>query len=340
MLYVGLDAHQSLYVGAILDSEGTSVKRFRVRGSVGDLQSRLRRLVADQPFELCFEASCDYGHLYDALSPLAKRVVVAHPAKLRLIWADRRKNDRGDAEKLAKLLFAGLVPPVYVPTVDTRSWRRLIEQRKKLVQKRTRTKTALRALLRGCGVEGQPKGSRLWSVNGLAWLEQVALPTENDEFQRTMRVLELRHFDLQIQQVTQRLDKQGQSHPGVRLLRTIPGVGPRTAEAVVAYIDRPDRFRRIKQIGAYFGLVPSQDQSGAKNRLGHITREGPATVRGLLVEAAWWGVKRDGRLRAYYERRIKKNGEGKKIAIVATAHYLARVMLSMLKSGEPWRALA
>ena len=123
-------------------------------------------------------------------------------------------------------------------------------------------------------------------------------------------------------------------------MRTIPGVGPRTSEAVMAYIDRPHRFRRNNQIGAYFGLVPCQDQSAGRNRLGHITREGPATVRALLVEAAWWGVRHDPTLKAYFEKRCGKNGARKKIAIVATAHYLARVMLAMLKSGEVWRPAA
>ncbi len=88
------------------------------------------------------------------------------------------------------------------------------------------------------------------------------------------------------------LDARARTHPGVHLLRTIPGVGPRTAEAVMAYIDDPDRFARSKQVGAYFGLVPSQDRSANVSRLGHITREGPSTVRKLLTEAAWQGIRR------------------------------------------------
>ena len=118
------------------------------------------------------------------------------------------------------------------------------------------------------------------------------------------------------------------------LLRTIPGVGPRTAEAVMAYIDQPKRFGRLKQVGSYFGLIPSQDQSYPINRLGHITREGPATARKLLTEAAWQGIQRSPEIRAYYERLRREDPKRRKIALVATAHWLLRVMLSMLRSGE------
>ncbi len=120
-------------------------------------------------------------------------------------------------------------------------------------------------------------------------------------------------------------------------MQTIPGVGPRTAEAVVAYVDDPRRFTRNKRIGSYFGLIPSQDESGGVNRLGHISRQGPATVRKLLTEAAWQGIRHSTHIRSIFERAQHNDSGRKKIALVATAHYLVRVMLSMLLSGESWR---
>ena len=113
-------------------------------------------------------------------------------------------------------------------------------------------------------------------------------------------------------------------------------MGPRTAEAVVAFIDDPQRFRSNKQIGSYFGLIPCQDQSGDANRLGHITREGPALVRKLLTEATWQGIRRSPTIRGYYERIQHGKPERRKTALIATAHYLVRVMLALLQTGEPW----
>ena len=147
-------------------------------------------------------------------------------------------------------------------------------------------------------------------------------------------------FSQQIQRVERQLEEFSRSNPAVHLLLSIPGVGLRTAEAVVAYLDDPKRFRRNKSVGSYFGLVPSQDQSGSCNRLGHITREGPATVRRLLAEAAWQGVRRSPTIRGYFQRIQQGAKDRRKIALVATAHYLARVMLAMLRRGEAWKETA
>jgi transposase len=132
------------------------------------------------------------------------------------------------------------------------------------------------------------------------------------------------------------LNQQAKHSPAVLLLRSIPGVGIRTAEAVAAFIDDPDRFRDAKAIGRYFELVPSQDRSGDRNRLGHITREGPAVVRQLIAEASWQALRRSPTVRAYFERVRRGDPQRKKIALVTTAHYLVRVMWALLKRRTDW----
>jgi len=335
MYYVGLDVHYRSSTICILNGNGKVVKQGKVPGHYIGVLGVLSGLKG--PFAICYEASCGYGALHDRLRGLAKRVVVAHAGQLRLIFKSKRKNDRVDAKKLATLLFLDQVPQVYVPSVDVRSWRSLIEFRHRLIAKRTRIKNALRSVLRGHGIV-QPERHRLWTQKGRAWLGEVALPTEDAALQRDLLLDELLFLEGQVKRVERRLNAICKQHPGVILLRTIPGVGPRTAEAVVAYIDDAKRFGSSKKIGAYFGLVPCQDQSAAADRLGHITREGPATVRKVLVEATWQGIRRSKQIRAYFER-IQRGDpkKRKKIALVATAHYLVRVMLAMLASGESWR---
>jgi transposase len=105
---------------------------------------------------------------------------------------------------------------------------------------------------------------------------------------------------------------------------------------VVAFLDDPERFPNAKAVGRYFGLTPCQDQSGERNRLGHITREGPPVVRQLLAEATWQAPRRSPTVRAYFERARRDDPQRKKIALVATAHYLVRVMWAMLKHGTLW----
>ncbi len=99
----------------------------------------------------------------------------------------------------------------------------------------------------------------------------------------------------------------------------------------------PDRFRHAKAVGRYFGLVPCQGQSGDKNRMGHITREGPPVVRQLIAGAAWQACRRSPTVRRYFERVQRGEPQRKKIAVVATAHYLVRVMRAMLKRGTDWQ---
>lgn len=334
MWYVGLDYHQRSSMVHILDENGKKVKEVKVKGTWQEVIGVLKGL--NHPFAICYEASCGYGHLYDQVIRIAKRVVVAHPGQLRLIFRCKKKNDRVDAKKLATLLFLDQVPAVHVPSVLVRSWRGFIQFRNRLIAKRTRVKNGLRSLMRGHGVV-LPAGKRLWTRKGLAMLREAEFPTGESLVQRDMLLEELEHLDGQIRRVTRELDGMGRRHPGVWLLRTIPGVGPRTAEAMVAYIDEARRFGRTKCVGSYFGLVPCQDATGPANRLGHITREGPAVVRKLVIEAAWQGLRRSGQIRAFFERVQGKDPDRRKIALVATAHYLVRVMLAMLKTGEVWR---
>ncbi|HTC23603.1 MAG TPA: IS110 family transposase [Gemmatimonadales bacterium] len=331
MWYVGLDIHQRRSSICILSERGERLRTETVVGPWSKLLGRLRAF--EEPFAVCFEASLGYGHLYEQLSAIARRVAVAHPGHLRLIFRSKRKNDRVDAEKLAKLLYLDEVPTVHVPTLDVRSWRSLVEHRQRIVAERTRCKNSLRALLRAHGI-AQPKG--LWSGRGLAWLRSVELTTDADRLRRDLTLEALAHGTERLRTIESHLGRIGASHPGVALLMTIPGVGACTASAVVAYIDDPRRFPHNRAVGRYFGVVPTQDASGAVNRLGHISREGPSTVRLLITEAAWHAARRSPTVKAYFRRVLHGDPGRRKIALVATGHYLLRVMHAMLRDGTPW----
>ena len=332
MWYVGLDVHSRSWTYVVLDEGGNKLRTRSGRGRWTKLLRELKEI--KHPFAICFEASTGYGWLYDRLAKMARRVVVAHPGRLRLIFATKRKNDRIDANKLAMLLKLDAVPMAYVPGLEVRAWRRFIEHRHAMVAERTRVKNRIRALLRSQHAQA-PKG--LWSRRGLAWLGALEFADEMDAVQRDLLMNELESLEERIARAEAMLNKVGREDAGVQLLMTIPGVGPRTAEAVMAYVADPARFARSSQMASYFGLVPSQHQSGGTNRLGRITREGPRTVRKLLVEAAWQAIRRSPKMGAFYERICRGDTDRRKIAVVATAHYLVRIMHGMLSTGEVWR---
>lgn len=334
MLTVGIDAHDRLYVMCILDEQGTVVKEHTVKGGPGDVAEFLRAL--GRPLRVCYEASLGYGTLHDALASVAERVVVAHPAHLRMIFKAKVKNDRIDAHKIAKLLLLDQVPEVHVPDRHVREWRVLIEHRRKLVDKRTAAKNAFRSILRGEAIKA-PKGHKLWTKAGMQWARSLEFASPLTALRRDQLLDEIEAHDRALARVVKVLDALGAAHPGVQLLRTIPGVGPRTAEAVVAYIDKPERFRNGAQVASYFGLVPSLDQSGRSVRYGRITKGGPATARKLLVEASWQVIRHNPSMKKFYERVKAGKKERTGRALVAVARRLVETMAAMLKSGEVWR---
>jgi len=332
MFSVGLDIHDQRIAICVLSENGQVARRAQVRTI--DEMMRILEALPDR-FAVCYEASCGYGHYHDTLSPIAARVTVAHPGHLRLIFRSRDKNDRKDAERLAKLLYLGEAPAVHVPAGEVRTWRELITCRSRVVAKRTRAKNSLRTPLRCAGVV-PPGRPALWTKKGLEWLRRLELPTESQRLRRDLLLEEIEALTRQAERIEGHLNQQAKHSPAVLRLRSVPGVGVRTAEAVAAFIDDPHRFRDAKAVGAYFGMVPSQDQSGDRNRLGHITREGPAVVRQLVAEATWQAVRRSPTVRAYFERVRRDDPQRKKIAPVATAHYLVRVMWALLKRGTTW----
>jgi transposase len=183
--------------------------------------------------EVCSEASCGYGHFYDLLKPLATRVLVAHPGQLRLLFRSKNKNDRNDAERLAKLLYLGEAPAVPVPSLEVRTWRELSNCRSQVIAKRTRAKNTVRALLGSAGMTPATLPG-LWTKKGLAWLRQLELPTASQQLRRDLLIEEIEGLVRQGRRVEQHLTRQAEQTPAVTQLRSIPGVGIRTAEA------RPD----------------------------------------------------------------------------------------------------
>jgi transposase len=333
MFHVGLDVHLKYTTVCILDDNGKVFQRHTAR-CIGEVVDLLKALPG--PFQVCYEASTGYGFVFEALHPVAQHIAVAHPGLLRLIYRSKKKNDRADAHKLAKLLYIDEVPTVHVPPADTRAWRELITFRRKLVEKRTRAKNGIRGLLRSLGIKAPP-AAKLWTKKGVRWLSELTLDNTMHALKRDLLIEEVQSLSEKLRRVEKELERYAEKSMAVQILRTIPGVGIRTAEAVAAFIDDPHRFSNSKRLGSYFGLVPMQDQSGNMNRLGHITREGSATVRHLLTEAVWQSVRRSPTVRAYLQRIMRDDPDRRKVAIVATAHYLVRVMWSMLKHNTMWK---
>ena len=159
------------------------------------------------------------------------------------------------------------------------------------------------------------------------------------ELWRGELALELRELeDLMtlVEEAEERLDALGADDERVKLLRTIPGVGPRTAEVVVAYLDDAQRFETAGQVSAYAGLVPRQFQSGETDRRGRISRRGPSLLRKALVEAGWLLLRYNAWAARLVERISRGQKTRRKQALVAPARKLLVRCWAMLRHGTPW----
>lgn len=231
---------------------------------------------------------------------------------------------------------------VHVPASEMRQWRALITYRQHLVQRRTKIKNHIRDLLLR---EGQllPRYRSAWTQAGIAALEGMVKPLSAvslGELWRGELGVELAQFkavQAQLAEVVTKLDELGAANHGVQLLRTIGGVGPRLAEAVVTMFDDPHRFRTAGQVSSYIGMVPKQFDSGETQRAGRITRHGHRLVRSLLVEIAWTALRHNPWARACFQRISGGKQSRRKIAVVAVGRKLLVRCWAMLRTQTPWR---
>ena len=160
----------------------------------------------------------------------------------------KRKTDRDDALKLAQMTDRGDIPPVYMPSPQQRQRRRLVHHRRTLVGRRTQVKNQIRSIHSQQGLS-LPKGTKCWTKLGIAQIEEESRPLEScsiDQLWRgrlSVELEQLKSLNTLIEQMDKKLDAVAQTDERVRLLQTVPGVGPRLAETVVVHLDDPHRSR-------------------------------------------------------------------------------------------------
>jgi transposase len=182
--------------------------------------------------------------------------------------------------------------------------------------------------------EGLRRKEALWRPAGRAELEAIALAPWATRRRRDLLDL-LDQLTPKIQRLTQALEEEVEKRPVTRLLRTHAGVGPLTALAYELVIGTPERFHCGKQIASYVGLVPEEKSSGDRRRLGHISKQGNALLRFLLVEAAQVTVRSQPQWRSQFLHLALRRG--RKIAKVAMASKLAVHLYWMWRQGLDYR---
>ena len=331
--YVALDIHKHYCVVAGVDREGRVLLQ-PVRVEHADLEEWLKKklLSSDQ---VVIESTTNAWHVYDLLAPLAERVVVANPIKVKQIATARVKTDVRDTLILARLLAANLVPDVWVPPMHVRQMRQLLSQRRQLVETHTQILNRMHSVAHRHHLKHE-RGKR-FNEKTIGWQKDERL-SKMEQFQLSLEMENKVYIEKQIERISKEVRKLCHQKPwadDMTYLMQLPGSGVITAMTVLAAIGEIERFETSKHLASYSGLTPGLEQSGTKNRGKGITKEGRRELRWALVEAAQMAVKSDPLLKMKFQTLQKRMHRNQ--AIVAIARHLLELVWYVLTRHQPYR---
>jgi transposase len=342
--YVGLDVHQMTISAAVLDAEGKLVMQSIVATHASGILDFIHGWRGT--LHLTFEEGTHSAWLYDLLARRVARVVVCDPRQNALLQAGN-KSDRIDAHKLAELLRAGLLSPVYHGESSTVTLKHLGRSYAALTEDPTRVMGRLKALYRSQAISSAGKkayGQR----HGTEWLVKL---TQAGMHRRAERLYqELDALQSLRREARRELILESPQHDAVKLLCTVPFPGPIRAAVLLGRVQTPHRFRTKRQFWAYCGLA-LETRSSADYHFQHgqlVRAQKPVFIRGLNLNhnhdlknlfksAATTASARQGPFQLFYQGLLTK-GMQPTMARLTLARKIAAIALRVWKKGEPFDA--
>jgi transposase len=339
VFFAGVDAHSRYVVVTVIDRMGQRVLA-PTRVPNREAATRLLVLLAPyRPLDAVVETSSAWPWLHEVLSAAGIRFVLAHARRLRAIAEANYKRDDIDADLLARMRRAGLIPAVYCSSAEQREWATLLRHRVVLVQQRTAAANRIHAQLHLCGL-AVARG-HLLTRGGREWLRTTArarLSVEQWALVRSQLQL-IRGLTRFIRAIERRIATVAAAIPAAALLQTIPGIGPQRALLLCAEALPIRRFPTPGHLASYAGLVPRSSPSGERGvRHGPIPAGANRWLRGALVRAVVSHVRAapERWLSQYYV--AQKPRIGWPVARVAAARKLTRAIHAMLRTTTPWQS--
>lgn len=331
-LTVGLDLSDRYSTMCVIDRPGEVVERSRITTTEAALR---RRFSSMERARVVMEVGPHSPWVSRLLKEQGHDVIAANPRKLRLIYENPSKDDRVDAEYLARVgrLDPELLAPVRHREADTQADLAVLRARQRLVEQRTALVNHVRGAVKGLGGR-LPSCSTPSFPNKVSEHIPEALRPALGPVLEMIRLLnrEIRRYDRQIDRLCE------EKYPETKLLRQPTGVGPITSLCYVLVIEDPDRFQKSRSVGPYVGLVPGKDQSGESDPDRGITKAGDKLLRTSLVKSAQYILGPFGPdcdLRRWGLKLIERGGPGaKNRAAVAVARKLAVLLHHLWVTGE------
>ena len=324
MKIIGCDFHPSWQQIAWWDPETEERGECKLVHATGEAREFYRSLA--EPALIGMEATGNSQWFIEMVEDLGHVILIGDAAQIRASYVRKQKTDKRDAAHILQLVLENRFPRLWTPDWEQRDLRQLLLHRHKLVEIRSRVKNELQHLSLNKGMQ---KKRTLWSRAGMQALRELPLkPWASCRREDLLGLLAM--LDQQVGKLDGAVQQAADENPQAKLLMTQPGVGPNTALAFVLTIGDVRRFARSKQVASYLGLIPREESSGGRQKLGAITKQGNRMVRSLLVEAAQTAVRCDPGFRKQYLHRCHQKPKG--VAKVAAARRLAVRLYWMLRT--------
>lgn len=335
-LFCGIDFHKNTCTMCITDQEGRELELSTKRTA-----NVISHLSNYKGLSIAIEASGGVNNFVDRLKAAGHEVKIVDPKAFRLVGMGGKKTDKRDARALCKGLRTGFIPEVHHKSQRSRQIKSLLVSREMAVNTRVNIFNHIRGTLREQGIT-LPVGKKAFLDGAVTAINKV----DNGFIRSTLlHLLETGKAMMEKEsEIESYLLEFTKNDSDIARVRTVPGVGPLTALALVAVLDDVSRFKNSKLVGSYLGLIPREISSGDKTRMGSVTKSGPEILRRYLIHGS-----RSVLMRLNEGDRIRdpnklwalklKNKKGMNKATVALAHRMARICFCILRDKTSYGEL-
>lgn len=323
--FVGIDVHKRSFHVSLWNEEHGLIDSWSQPPVANILITKLKPFSANV-CHIVYEAGPTGFSLVRALRIAGFNADVIAPSKVPSVRGPETKSDRLDSRKLAMYAAKKLLTKIHVPTEEQEADRQIVRLREQMVRKSRSIQQQIKSFLLMHGID-EPHGLANWTKNSLTLLRQLSLMPQF-RFCLDFMLDEFEHVKAQLvclQKRLRKLAREERHKKTLKLMQTVPGVGPLTAIVFRTELAAPERFTDAGQISRMTGLAPGIRQSGETCREGGILRSGNSRIRTALVEAAWRWIAGDHAAAKNYHRLVRNTGSAKK-AIVAMARKLGIVL--------------
>jgi transposase len=316
-IYLGIDVHKVTYAVTTI-CEGIVIKKATLRADPEGLVAFFRKNFKGAYIKSPNEAGFCGFHLHRILERNGITNLVVHAAGIEVAVGDRVKTDKRDSLKIATQLAANRLRGIRVPSEEREEKRAVTRVRDTMIEHRMTTANQIKALLHLHGLMPS-EGKKICPK----WIKSLKTTPMRKGIRFALdRLIDLwEQLTIQIKEIDAEMVKQAaEDHALETTYRSTPGIGPVSARILANEVEDMSYFDNERQLFSYTGLTPSEHSSGGHIRKGHISRQGKAVLRRVLILASWKAIREDEQLKALYDRIATRAG-GKK-AIVAVARHL------------------